>query len=148
MQITRRHLLGSGAAALAAAALPARGSAATSLTLGGVQIDTLSDGHLVLPADFALGDLDPEKAEPVLRQFGLGTVQRLADRLAATAGRLDANSPIGLLSRGYSVTRRADTGVTVRSSQQAPAGTMILTRLAAGTLRSRVEASWSEAERD
>ncbi len=83
-----------------------------------------------------------------LRQFGLGTVQRLADRLAATAGRLEANSPIGLLSRGYSVTRRADTGVTVRSSQQAPAGTMILTRLAAGTLRSRVEASWSEAERD
>ncbi|NBS31407.1 MAG: exodeoxyribonuclease VII large subunit [Planctomycetia bacterium] len=74
-----------------------------------------------------------------LRQLGLATVRQLRDRLAAAAGRLEANSPVGLLARGYSVTQRADGGGAIRSWREAPAGTTIVTQLADGTLRSRVE---------
>jgi exodeoxyribonuclease VII large subunit len=74
-----------------------------------------------------------------LRQLGLATVRQLRDRLAAAAGRLEANSPVGLLARGYSVTRRADGGGAIRSWREAPEGTTIVTQLADGTLRSRVE---------
>lgn len=73
MQITRRHLLATGATALAVPLLPRRTWATTSLNLGAVQIDTLSDGHLMLPGEFALGDMPPEQAAPVLAEFGLGT---------------------------------------------------------------------------
>jgi glyoxylase-like metal-dependent hydrolase (beta-lactamase superfamily II) len=72
MQLTRRHFIGTAGAALATAGLPQRGWAGSALTLGDLQIDTLSDGNLVLPADFALGDLPPAQAAPVLEQFGLG----------------------------------------------------------------------------
>ncbi len=76
-----------------------------------------------------------------LRQLGLATVRRLQDRLAAAAGRLDANSPLGLLARGYSVTRRAAGGGAIRSWQEAPPGTTTITQLADGVLHSRVETS-------
>lgn len=76
-----------------------------------------------------------------LRQLGLATVRRLQDRLAAAAGRLDANSPLGLLARGYSVTRRAAGGGAIRSWQEAPPGTATITQLADGVLHSRVETS-------
>ena len=81
-----------------------------------------------------------------LRQLGLGTVRQLQDRLAAAAGRLEANSPLGLLARGYSVTRRIDGGGAIRSWQDAPPGTSILTQLADGTLRSHVESSQATVE--
>lgn len=52
MRFTRRGLLCAGAAGLAAPLLPLRGWASNSLSFGNVQIDTLSDGHLVLPMGF------------------------------------------------------------------------------------------------
>lgn len=76
-----------------------------------------------------------------LRQLGLATVRRLQDRLAAAAGRLEANSPLGLLARGYSVTRRAAGGGAIRSWHEAPPGTSIITQLADGVISSRVETS-------
>jgi glyoxylase-like metal-dependent hydrolase (beta-lactamase superfamily II) len=51
--------------------LPRAGYAATETTLGQATITTLSDGHLVLPRDFLLGDLDSAKAAPVLAEFGI-----------------------------------------------------------------------------
>lgn len=81
-----------------------------------------------------------------LRQLGLATVRRLQDRLAAAAGRLEANSPLGLLARGYSVTRRAAGGGAIRSWQEAPPGTSIITQLADGVLSSRVETSQPTAD--
>ncbi|KKK58489.1 hypothetical protein LCGC14_3043920 [marine sediment metagenome] len=64
MQITRRLLLSRGAAFAGASALGATHVwANTTLTLGDTQIDTVSDGHLVLPSSFLLGaDPDPAAA--------------------------------------------------------------------------------------
>ena len=74
-----------------------------------------------------------------LQQLGTTTVLRLHDRLAATAGRLEADSPLGLLARGYSVTTPAIGSEPLRSWQQAPVGSTIITQLAQGQLHSRVE---------
>jgi len=52
MLFTRRSILRTGLAATAMAALPPRVFAASTLSLGSATIDTLSDGHLVLPASF------------------------------------------------------------------------------------------------
>lgn len=72
MRITRRTLLTTAGAAMAGAILPVRAWSGTTLDLGGVRIDTLSDGNLVLPASFALGDIPQAEAAPVLAQLGLG----------------------------------------------------------------------------
>ena len=72
MKITRRRLLGAAAATGAMAALPRMSFAATTMTLGAAQVDTLSDGHLVLPASFV--SPDPQAAE-ILSDFGITTPQ-------------------------------------------------------------------------
>ena len=72
MKITRRRLLGAAAATGAMAALPRMSFAATTMTLGAAEIDTLSDGHLVLPASFV--SPDPQAAE-ILTDFGITTPQ-------------------------------------------------------------------------
>ena len=66
-------------------------------------------------------------------------LDRLGDRLAAHAGRLEALSPLAVLSRGYSLTLRDSDGRIVRDSGDAPAGTLLRTRFASGTILSRVE---------
>ena len=72
MKITRRRLLGAAAATGAMAALPRMSFAATTMTLGAAQIDTLSDGHLVLPASFV--SPDPQASE-IMSDFGITTPQ-------------------------------------------------------------------------
>lgn len=70
MAFTRRHIMG----AMGAGALfgwPGAGRAATEMKLGTARLTTLSDGHLQLPRDFMLGELDPEKAEPILAEHGV-----------------------------------------------------------------------------
>ena len=72
MEISRRRLIGGAIAAGAATALPRLSLAATTLTLGQMRVDTLSDGHLVLPASFV--SPDPGAAE-VLARFGITAPQ-------------------------------------------------------------------------
>ncbi|MDJ0630076.1 MAG: MBL fold metallo-hydrolase [Rhodobacter sp.] len=73
MTLSRRGFIAAGTAAVAAGALTShRGWAAASLTLGDFQIDTLSDGHLVLPLSFALGETPRADAAPILSRHGLG----------------------------------------------------------------------------
>ncbi|MCX7645266.1 MAG: MBL fold metallo-hydrolase [Rhodobacteraceae bacterium] len=73
MQITRRRFL--AATAAAGTLLPAgarRLWAATALDLGGgATLETLSDGTLVLPASFVLGDLPADAAGAILAAAGL-----------------------------------------------------------------------------
>lgn len=57
------------------------------------------------------------------------------------AALLEANSPLKLLSKGYSVTTNAKTKEAIDSWYQAPPGTTIITKLAHGELHSRVERS-------
>lgn len=69
MHLSRRHFLAGSAAALA---LPAgRVWSATTLTLGTVRIDSLSDGHLVLPLDFTLAGLPEDEVSALVARHGL-----------------------------------------------------------------------------
>lgn len=70
-----------------------------------------------------------------IRQRAVASKQQL-DLAAAT---LDALSPLKVLGRGYSITRRAETGELVTASDQLAIGDRITTILAAGQLTSRVE---------
>jgi len=58
------------------------------------------------------------------------------EKLAAAAQQLQALSPLNVLTRGYSLTQRD--GKLVRSSTEVAAGDLIETRLAEGTIFSRV----------
>ena len=72
--LTRRRLLATAAAATTALA-PRRLWAASTLTLGGTRIDTLSDGSLVLPGDFILGGMPQEEMQAIVAKYGLSTDQ-------------------------------------------------------------------------
>lgn len=72
-----------------------------------------------------------------IRQRAVASKQQL-DLAAAT---LDALSPLKVLGRGYSITRRVETGELVTASDQLAIGDRITTILAAGQLTSRVEST-------
>ena len=76
-----------------------------------------------------------------LQQEGFQKTQQAKDQLTTAAALLEANNPLGVLSRGYSVTTNATTKEPISSWHQAPPGTTIITRLAEGELYSRVERS-------
>ncbi len=70
----------------------------------------------------------------------LGQQLKLArQQLRNFAGRLDALSPLAVLSRGYSLTQRKRDGELIRDARQIAVGEQIRTRLAQGQLISRVE---------
>ena len=70
MRFNRRQVLAAmGASALVG--LPRPSFAATELTLGNSRITTLSDGNLVLPMEFLLGNLPAADAAPVLAHYGI-----------------------------------------------------------------------------
>ena len=74
-----------------------------------------------------------------LKRLATAACARAGERLAAAAGRLEAGSPLHLLARGWSVTRRAgDTGA-LRSVAGLAAGDPLETLLADGRITSRVE---------
>ena len=55
------------------------------------------------------------------------------------AGRIESLSPLATLQRGYSVTLLADQQTVIRDAQTVAVGDPIVTRLAEGSLTSRVE---------
>ena len=67
-------------------------------------------------------------------------------RFGAAVGRLDSLSPLGVLGRGYSLTRLAS-GEIVTTSRQAPAGTLVCVLLGEGSLGCRVEDSKERDDR-
>jgi len=73
MTITRRTLLTSATAAGLLPLLPRRIWAGSTLALGSMQIDTLSDGHLVLPGDFILGGMPQAEMQDILSRYALPT---------------------------------------------------------------------------
>jgi exodeoxyribonuclease VII large subunit len=60
-------------------------------------------------------------------------------RFANLAGKLQSLSPLAVLERGYSITQDSKTGKVIRTAAQLRAGQTIATRLAEGTVTSRVE---------
>ncbi len=83
-----------------------------------------------------------------LQHEGFQKTQQAKDQLSTAAALLEANNPLGILSRGYSVTTNATTNESIKSWRQAPSGTTITTRLAEGELYSRVERSVESRHRD
>lgn len=71
------------------------------------------------------------------------TMQRRLEQarhnVASLANSLEALSPLKVLQRGYSITRRADNGRVVRNTEEVATGDDILTILEHGRVRSRVE---------
>ncbi|HUG71337.1 MAG TPA: exodeoxyribonuclease VII large subunit, partial [Pirellulaceae bacterium] len=61
------------------------------------------------------------------------------DRIAHMAERLESLSPLAVLGRGYSVTQHASAGRLLTDAGSVSAGELIITRLARGTLTSRIE---------
>ena len=64
-------------------------------------------------------------------------LSRAQGRLAPMEAHLRQLSPLNVLERGYAIVERD--GVVVRSAEEAPAGSEIRVRLAAGAIRARVE---------
>jgi exodeoxyribonuclease VII large subunit len=69
-------------------------------------------------------------------------------RLASAAGRLEGLSPLNVLARGYSLTRRLDDLAVVRSPAQVAPGDRLLTQVGGGQIVSRVESAATDAEAD
>ena len=72
MTITRRAFALGASAAAGLGALTARPALAqTRIQLGAMQIEVLSDGNLVLPREFILGDLPADEVATILAPYGL-----------------------------------------------------------------------------
>lgn len=75
MSITRRTILGSGAAVTLAGLLPVSAWSASSLKLGEINIDVVSDGHLVLPGSFLFQDMPEDELAAILDKHGVAKEQ-------------------------------------------------------------------------
>ena len=73
--LTRRQFLAATAAVTALPLAPRRLWAGSTLTMGALQIDTLSDGNLVLPGDFILGGMPQDEMKAIVAKYGLPTDQ-------------------------------------------------------------------------
>jgi glyoxylase-like metal-dependent hydrolase (beta-lactamase superfamily II) len=73
--LTRRQLLTTAVAGLALPITPSHLWASTTLTMGSMQIDTLSDGNLILPGDFILGGMPQDEMAAIMAKYHLPTDQ-------------------------------------------------------------------------
>jgi glyoxylase-like metal-dependent hydrolase (beta-lactamase superfamily II) len=71
MIFSRRQMIKGTTLAALSLALPPTAWAQTSLVLGDTRLDTLSDGNLVLPKSFSLGETPPEGADAILEKYGI-----------------------------------------------------------------------------
>jgi exodeoxyribonuclease VII large subunit len=72
-----------------------------------------------------------------LRVSGLSHLQNARERLAPLLRTLNAVSPLATLERGYAIVSRD--GAILRSAADSPPGSIIEARLAAGSIRAKVE---------
>ena len=80
-----------------------------------------------------------EHLTELLRARARRAVEIAAGRLREAAGKIEALSPVSILSRGYSITRLESTQEILRDAKSASPGDRLITRLGSGELRSRVE---------
>jgi exodeoxyribonuclease VII large subunit len=71
-------------------------------------------------------------------------LERWRQLVQATAGRLEGLSPLNVLSRGYSLTKRASDQKVVRNANHVQSGDLLVTILQRGQVISRVEQAMSE----
>jgi exodeoxyribonuclease VII large subunit len=83
-----------------------------------------------------------QRVDELVRRMALGLrqhVRRDRARLTSLAAGLDHLNPLGILSRGYSITRKMPEGMIVKDAAAVMPGDLISTRLRAGEILSRVE---------
>lgn len=83
-----------------------------------------------------------QRIDELLRRLGLGLrhhVRRDRERLSSLAAALDHLNPLGILSRGYSVTRKLPDGAIIKNASQIDEGDLVSTTLHHGEVISRVE---------
>jgi len=73
-------------------------------------------------------------------------MQRLRERLEAQAAQLQTLSPLNVLARGYSLSRRESDEVVVRSPEQVRPGDRLVTHVQHGRITSRVEETQRTAD--
>jgi glyoxylase-like metal-dependent hydrolase (beta-lactamase superfamily II) len=74
--LSRRMLLATGAAVLAASALPARAATRpTTFKHGAFEVIVVSDGHLELPVSFLAGEAPAAEREAILKESGVTGTQ-------------------------------------------------------------------------
>lgn len=66
-------------------------------------------------------------------------IEHLSERLKGQAGKLESLSPLNVLARGYSLTRKEGDSVLLHDAAQVRGGERIVTRLQHGEIVSRVE---------
>jgi exodeoxyribonuclease VII large subunit len=64
--------------------------------------------------------------------------EHLKNRLQSAVALLDSLSPLSVLNRGYSITRRLFDGLIIRKSEEVVAGQEVSIRLATGTVHARI----------
>lgn len=79
-----------------------------------------------------------DELESRLQRAARGALARARQQAAAAAAQLEALSPLNVLSRGYSLTKRLPDGALVRSAGQVRPGERLSTLLAAGEVISEV----------
>ncbi|MEI8316859.1 MAG: exodeoxyribonuclease VII large subunit [Planctomycetia bacterium] len=108
-------------------------------------LERLASARMLVDPSWILRDRQTivDTHEARLQRLMAGGIERARERLAAAAGRLDAVSPLAILARGYSVTWSEADGVRAArpliSAEGLAAGTRLVTQLATGRIRSRVE---------
>ncbi len=71
MKLTRRTFMQTTGASIALGATGQPAWAATQLEFGTMQVQTLSDGHLILPADFIFKSMPQDELAPILARHGV-----------------------------------------------------------------------------
>ncbi len=128
-------------AAVAALGLRLQAGLGRRVALARERLAQLSRSRIFADPARLVGDRRAQLDQQALRLKRLATsaCTRAGERLAAAAGRLEAGSPLQLLARGWSVTRRSgDTGA-LRSVAGLAAGDPLETLLTDGRITSRVE---------
>jgi exodeoxyribonuclease VII large subunit len=88
-----------------------------------------------------------QRLDGLAERLGRAANQRVvqaSQEIAALAARLETLSPLNVLTRGYSLTHTAE-GKLVRAAGDVKPGDEIVTRVADGSIRSRVEDAGAES---
>ncbi|MDA8101111.1 MAG: exodeoxyribonuclease VII large subunit [Nitrospiraceae bacterium] len=88
-----------------------------------------------------LGEIG-QRVDELEKRLALGlrhSLRQNRTRLGSLASALDHLNPLGILSRGYSITRKLPSGEIVKDAAAVKEGDRLVTRLHAGEVESRVE---------
>jgi len=91
-----------------------------------------------------------QRVDELVRRLALGLrqhVRRDRAQLSALAAGLDHLNPLGILSRGYSITKKLPEGLILKDIADAKPGDLLSTRLHQGEILSRVEKTNAESGR-